>query len=297
MKNWSPSGIGLRLLALPILAWLIVSGSAVRAAGSDYPLDPFPKEKLSQQGALQNGARLFVNYCLGCHSANLMRYNRLTDLGLTEQQIRDNLMFTADKVGDPMRIAMSVKDAKEWFGAMPPDLSVIARARSSHDGPGTDWLYTFLRTFYRDESKATGWNNAAFPNVGMPHVLWELQGSAGSVIEEVRRVVDENTGKSSGATRTVISFDSQGYRSEAVSKIDNPFVQDSTRIRMTAAEGGLLSQAQYDDQIGDLVAYLAYMSDPSAKTRVRIGTWVLLFLFFFTSLAWWLNREYWKDVK
>ena len=130
----------------------------------------------SDQAALQNGARLFVNYCLSCHGLSFVRYNRLTELGLTEQQIKDNLMFTAEKIGEPMRIAARPGEQKQWFGAAAPDLSLIARARSSSDGSGADWLYTYLRSFYRDEQRPTGWNNTLFPSVAMPHALWELQG-------------------------------------------------------------------------------------------------------------------------
>ena len=128
--------------------------------------------KLNDLGALQHGAKLFVNYCLNCHAASYMRFNRLTDIGLTEKDIKDNLLFTTDKVGETMKVAMDPKQAKDWFGGNPPDLTVIARSRSGHGGTGADYLYTYLRTYYRDEGKATGWNNLAFPNVAMPHVLW-----------------------------------------------------------------------------------------------------------------------------
>ena len=121
--------------------------------------------------SLQRGAQIFVNHCLNCHAASAMRYSKLTDLGLTEAQIRDNLMFAGDKVGDPMTTTLDPKDGKAWFGVMPPDLSLVARSR------GADWLYTYLRGFYRDPAAKTGWNNTVFPNVGMPHVLWEYQGS------------------------------------------------------------------------------------------------------------------------
>jgi ubiquinol-cytochrome c reductase cytochrome c1 subunit len=145
------------------------------AAGPVLHLDPAP-DKANDMAALQNGAKVFVNYCLNCHSASYMRYNRLKDIGLNDDQVRDNLMFTADKVGEPMRIAMQRNDAKAWFGAAPPDLTVIARARASEAGSGADWLYTYLRSFYRDDTRPTGWNNVIFANVGMPHVLWDLQG-------------------------------------------------------------------------------------------------------------------------
>lgn len=154
------------LLCLPLLAF---------AAGAELHLDKAPDRSRDFAG-LQNGAKVFINYCLNCHSASYFRYNRLTDIGLTEQQIKDNLLFTADKVGELMTIAMRRTDAKQWFGAAPPDLTVIARARASEFGSGADWLYTYLRGFYRDDSRPTGWNNTVFSNVGMPHVLWELQG-------------------------------------------------------------------------------------------------------------------------
>jgi len=141
---------------------------AVALAEANYPLDRAPIEPRDLV-SLQAGARTFVNYCLNCHGAQYMRYNRLSDLGLTEAQIRDNLMFAAEKVGETMTVAMTVKDGKAWFGVPPPDLSVIARSR------GADRLYTYLRTFYRDEQTASGWNNRVFANVAMPHVLWKLQ--------------------------------------------------------------------------------------------------------------------------
>jgi ubiquinol-cytochrome c reductase cytochrome c1 subunit len=154
------------LLMVPVLAW---------AAGAELHLDKAP-DRSRDVAALQHGAKIFVNYCLSCHSASYMRYNRLRDLGLSEQQIKDNLLFTADKTGEPMRVAMQRDEAKQWFGAPPPDLTVIARARASEFGSGADWLYTYLRTFYRDATRPTGWNNVVFENVGMPHALWELQG-------------------------------------------------------------------------------------------------------------------------
>lgn len=153
------------LLSAPLLAF----------ASAELHLDKAPDHS-RDFAALQHGAKIFVNYCLNCHSASYMRYNRLTDLGLSEAQIKDNLLFTADKVGETMTIAMKRADAKAWFGAAPPDLTVIARARASEFGSGSDWLYTYLRSFYRDDERPTGWNNTVFPNVGMPHALWELQG-------------------------------------------------------------------------------------------------------------------------
>jgi ubiquinol-cytochrome c reductase cytochrome c1 subunit len=158
-----------------LLASLLVAPVLAFAAGAELHLDKAP-DRARDTGALQNGAKIFVNYCLSCHSASYMRYNRLKDIGLTDDQVRENLLFTAEKVGEPMRISMQRAEAKQWFGAAPPDLTVIARARASEFGSGSDWLYTYLRSFYRDETRPTGWNNVVFANVGMPHALWELQG-------------------------------------------------------------------------------------------------------------------------
>jgi len=147
------------------------------ASGGNVHLDKWPGS-VSDKAALQNGAKLFVNYCLNCHGASYMRYKNLVDLGLTEQQVKDNLMFTSDKIGGLMAVAARAEEQKQWFGATPPDLTIIARARgeAGNAGAGADWLYTYLRSFYRDENRPTGWNNVVFENVGMPHVLYGLQG-------------------------------------------------------------------------------------------------------------------------
>ena len=192
-----------------------------------------------------------------------MRYNRLKDIGLTEQQIKDNLLFTTEKVGDTMKANFDPKQAKVWFGGVPPDLSVIARSRAGHGGTGADYLYTYLRTFYRDETRPTGWNNLLYPNVGMPHVLWELQGARRPVYDEI-----EEHG------HTVKAF--KGWE------------------QITP---GTMSSQEYDQAIGDLVAYLQWMGEPAQNTRVRLGVWVLLFLTCFMVIAWRLNASFWKDVK
>jgi ubiquinol-cytochrome c reductase cytochrome c1 subunit len=157
-----------------LLAALLASPALLLAAEAGHPLDHAPIDPRDLV-SLQSGAHTFVNYCLGCHGLQYMRYNRLTDLGLTEAQIRDNLMFSAEKVGETMKIAMTVKEGKAWFGVPPPDLSVISRAR------GADWLYTYLRTFYRDPRSAHGWNNKVFPNAAMPHALWKVQAEQSAV--------------------------------------------------------------------------------------------------------------------
>ncbi|PPC97525.1 MAG: cytochrome c1 [Methylotenera sp.] len=154
----------LTLLLMPFLATPLVVSASESISLDKAPIDAADHE------SLQRGARTFVNYCLNCHSANYMRYNRLLEIGLTEKQIKDNLMLAGEKIGDTMKVAISKKDAAKWFGAAPPDLSVEVRAR------GADWVYTYMRGFYRDSSRATGWNNTVFDKVGMPHVLYELQG-------------------------------------------------------------------------------------------------------------------------
>jgi ubiquinol-cytochrome c reductase cytochrome c1 subunit len=187
------------LLFAPILAF---------AAGAELHLDKAP-DRANDTAALQRGAKTFVNYCLNCHSASYMRYNRLVDIGLTEGQIKDNLLFTADKVGEPMRISMQRADAKVWFGAAPPDLTVIARARASEFGSGADWLYTYLRGFYRDETRPTGWNNTVFANVGMPHVLWEQQGD--QILGEDHKLSLAKPGKMSAAEYDQMVGDLVGF--------------------------------------------------------------------------------------
>ena len=171
----------MKKLILSLVAALGIATGA-QAADAGIKWDKAPVD-VSNQASLQNGAKLFVNYCLSCHSAAFMRFNRLTDIGLTEQEIKDNLLFTTEKVGETMVAAIDPKQAKTWFGANPPDLTVIARSRAGSGGSGADYLYTFLRTFYRDDTKATGWNNLAFPSVGMPHALWELQGQRRAVFD------------------------------------------------------------------------------------------------------------------
>ncbi|WP_353140354.1 cytochrome c1 [Limnohabitans sp.] len=244
------------------LALALGVASGVQAAGDGIAWDKAPN-KTNDLAALQNGAKIFVNHCLNCHSAAFMRYNRLQDIGLTEQQIKDNLLFTTEKVGDTMKSNIDPKQAKEWFGATPPDLTLIARSRAGHNGTGADYLYTYMRTFYPDETKATGWNNLAFPNVGMPHVLWELQG-------ERRPMFD--------------SREEHGHQVDVFKGWEQ-------------IKPGKMTSLQYDQTIGDLVGYLQWMAEPGQNTRVRIGVWVMLFLVGFMLIAWRLNTAYWKDIK
>jgi len=249
-----------RIITAMSLVLALVGGA--QAAGGDVQLDKAP-DRSHDMAALQNGAKLFVNYCVSCHSAGFMRYNRMRDLGLTEAQIKEHLMFTTDKVGDVMKAAINPLQAKEWFGANPPDLTLVARSRASHSGTGADYLYTYMRTYYRDETKPTGWNNLAFPSVGMPHVLWELQGE--------RRPILETT------------------------KVNGQEVQ--TLKGWEQVKPGTMSPAEYDQAIGDLVGFMQWMAEPVQNTRKQLGMWVLAFLAVFTVIAWKLNAAYWKDVK
>jgi ubiquinol-cytochrome c reductase cytochrome c1 subunit len=230
------------------------------AVESDVKLDHAPID-LHDKESLQRGAHTFVNYCLNCHSASYMRYNRLQDIGLTEQQIRDNLVFPEVKVGELMKTSMDAKDAKEWFGAVPPDLTVVARSRSSHAGSGSDWLYSYLRSFYKDPSRPTGWNNVVYPNVGMPHALWQLQGE---------QVLKEGKVAAEGYMRTVQQL-----------ALDKP---------------GKLKPNEYDRVVADLVNYMTYMSEPAQHDRVTIGLYALIVLSVLIGLSYALKKSFWKDV-
>jgi ubiquinol-cytochrome c reductase cytochrome c1 subunit len=239
-----------------ILLLLALVPASVLAAQTGYRLDRSPHEP-TDLVSLQAGAKLYVNYCLGCHGVQFMRYGSLTELGLSEQQIRDNLMFTADKVGEPMKVHMDPKAAKRWFGVAPPDLSVVSRSR------GADWLYTYLRTFYRDPKTVTGWNNAVYPNVAMPHALWTLQGE--------RRL--EN----------VAHADSAGHA--------------TVEHKWSELSKGAQSAAEYDATVRDLVNFLAYVGEPAASDRRAIGIIVLFVLSVLFIFAYLVKKEFWKDVK
>jgi ubiquinol-cytochrome c reductase cytochrome c1 subunit len=247
---------------LAILA--LVPGLAFASEGG-HPLDKAP-DRSHNMAALQNGAKLFVNYCLNCHNASSMSYNRLRDLGLTEEQIKSNLLFTGEKVGEMMTTAMPAKDAKAWFGTVPPDLSVISRAKAGPGNTGSDYLYTYLRTFYKDDTRPTGFNNLVLPNAAMPHVLWDLQGVQAAKFVEEKDPHD--------AAKTVHKF--AGF---------------------DIVKPGTMSKLEYDTAVADLVGYMEWMAEPAAQTRKRLGVWVLLFMSFFAILAWRLNASFWKEVK
>jgi ubiquinol-cytochrome c reductase cytochrome c1 subunit len=241
----------------------LLPGLALASSGG-HPLDKAPPRP--SMSSLQNGAKLFVNHCLNCHAAGSMRYNRLKDLGLDDKQIVDNLLFTQDKVGGMMTTAMRPADAKEWFGVVPPDLSVIARAKAGPAGSGPDYLYTYLRTFYKDEATPTGWNNLVVPNVAMPHVMWQMQG-----VRTVKMVEQTDPHDASKKIHVFAGFEQ--------------------------VTPGTMTQLQFDEATADLVGYMQWMAEPAAATRKKLGVWVLFLMSFFALFAWLLSKSYWKDVK
>ena len=251
-----------RILAALAVAALAAAASPTRAA-EGVRLDDIETD-LTDVASLQSGARTFVNYCLNCHGASLVRYNALRQIGLTDDQIRDNLMFTAEKVGMPMDIAMRPRDAKEWFATVPPDLSVIARAR------GADWLYTYLRTFYRDASTPTGWNNLVYTSPVMPHVLWKLQGE--QVLNEVPAVTRDG--------KPVVGEDGKPRKV----------------VRLEPLVPGRQTRAEYDQTVYDLVNFLVWMGEPNQLERKRLGIWVLFGLTVLVFLTYFLKLAYWKNV-
>jgi len=274
---------------------LALAQAAVAAGGSGVTLDRWDRSKAHDLAALQNGAKLFANYCMGCHAAASMRWNRLRDIGLEEQQIKEYLLPPGKRVGDLMTIPMAANDAKRWFGKAPPDLSVITRARTSFEYAGVDYLYTLMRGYYRDLSSPTGWNNVVFPNIGMPHILWERQGPRSVTIERVFEQAVEGGGPDAKAMfRTVDTYNAQGVRSATREQLSG---HPAARIHVTVHPEDAARARQYDSDVADLVAYLHYMTEPVRHTRMRIGVWVLFFIGLFSVLAWRLNALYWKDIK
>lgn len=232
-------------MVLPSLAFS--AGGKIHLDKADYDLH--------NKESLQRGARIFVNYCLSCHSASYQRYNRMAaDIGLTDAQVKSNLMFAAEKVGETMTVAMKTKDAEVYFGTKVPDLSVVARAR------GADWLYTYLRTFYTDDSRPFGVNNTTFKDVGMPHVLWELEG--------MKKLV--NADELAEHPGTAPKF-------EQVSK-------------------GKMSAVEYDNAMRDLTAFMVYLGEPAKLVRYELGVYVLLFLALLFVVAYSMKKEFWKDI-
>jgi len=236
-----------------LVAGVLLSFSAVAAEGGHLQQ---AGTDIGDTASLQRGAQLYMNYCSGCHSLKFMRYSRMAeDLALSEEEVMQNLNFTGAKFGEQVQVAMPVDGATKWFGKMPPDLSVISRVR------GSDWIYTYLKSFYLDESRPLGWNNTLFPNASMPNPLWQKQGLQRAVY-----------GKHNAATG------------------------ETPVEHLELAQPGTQSAAQFDQTARDITTFLEYVGEPSALKRQSLGVWVILFLAFFTFLAFLLKSEYWKDV-
>lgn len=258
------------------LAVLLAPLTAFAAGGSGWPLDHIDTDP-ADQASLQRGVATYMNYCMGCHSLKYSRYERVAnDLGIPHDLYMDNLKFDSEhKIGDLMNNAMRIEDGKKWFGAAPPDLTLIARSR------GTDWLYSYLRTFYRDDSRPYGVNNKVFPDVGMPHVLSDLQGMQECAPGTVKAA---NGGiKRDPLTGEDVLFDDNGEPLNPCGALE-------------VKEAGTLSVAEYDQLIYDLVNFLGYVAEPMQLQRQRVGIYALFYLALFFVFAYLLNREYWKDV-
>ena len=253
------------LKALLLSAVLAATPMSMAVASGDVHYEKAPID-LRDQASLQRGAQIFMNYCISCHSAATLRYNRLTDIGLTEDQIKNNLIFTDAKVGDLVKAAMPANDAKEWFGVTPPDLSLIARSR------GADYLYAYMRGFYQDPSRPSGWNNTVFDKAAMPHILWE-QG---------------------------------GYQAVDLDQNGQPVLDEHGQPKLHWVQGGLHTRVngntadttEYDNYVRDLVNFMVWVGEPAQQSRKQIGYLVLMFLLaVMLPLSYFLKKEYWKDVE
>jgi ubiquinol-cytochrome c reductase cytochrome c1 subunit len=265
----------LALVTSAMLFTAALQSAPARAEGDDnIRLVPAPIHRLDDE-SLQRGARNFVNYCLSCHTAKYMRYNRLTDLGLTESQIKTNLIFGDAKVGDTMTVAMTADEARSWFGAAPPDLSVEARVR------GVDWLYNYFLGFYRDDKSTTGWNNLVFDKVAMPHVLWQLQGTR--VLKDTEYDDYAKAKAAAVAAHGLVALDETTGGKWKLTTFDTE-------------TPGTLTEVQYEGFVADLVNYLDYMAEPAKNHRIQLGIAVLLFLVVLFILVYLLKRNYWRSL-
>jgi ubiquinol-cytochrome c reductase cytochrome c1 subunit len=269
------------------LCWALVltlsaAGIAAASEGEDMRMESVQMDRLDN-ASLQRGAATFVNYCLNCHSAQYMRFSRLKDIGLTEEQIKNNLIFTGAKLGDTMSISLGKADAKAWLGAAPPDLTDEARIR------GRNWLYGYLRSFYRDDASRTGWNNLVFPNVSMPHVLWRLQGTQKLVETEYPN--EEQAEAAAVKTGDLVEVELRHVADKNGKEIEQ-YVVKSLQIESP----GTLSPDRYKATVADLVNYLEFMAEPAKNSRIRIGIMTLIFLGVLFVFAYMLKQEYWKDI-
>ena len=264
-------------LAFLLAAMLIAGpGATLASGGADLRMEAVEINRLDV-ASLQRGARNFVNYCLNCHSAKYMRYQRLTDLGIDSSMIEGNLMFASRKIGDTMTAAMTPADAKAWFGLPPPDLSVEAHVR------GTDWLYNYFLGFYRDDQAASGWNNIVFPNVAMPHVAWQLSG--------IGKLVETEYDDHEKAQAALIAI--KGLAKLEPGKNGKWIIQT---VQPDPDAPGTMTPVQYELWVADLVNYLDYMAEPDKNKRISIGIGVLIYLGVLFAFAYALKRSYWKDV-
>jgi len=257
-----------------LLSLLLVSGLApalALAAGGEVHMKSAQVD-LDDKAALQRGASLFMSYCSGCHAISFHRYSRLSeDLGLTAEQVEQNLIYNDQKIGETIKTGMNPADATAWFGKAPPDLSVVARAKAQ----GADWTYNYLTSFYVDESRPTGWNNTVFPGASMPHPLWELQG--------MQHAKTESKHKNAKGEAEPCAVGE--YKGECIIGFE---LAESPKPR--------LSPEEYDRVAKDITAFLAYVGEPNAIRRESVGVWVVLFLAFFTFMAYLLKVEFWRDI-
>ena len=268
-----------KLIAFATLALLPLTGLA--AGGGPNPFVVESNVDVTNEAAIQRGAKYFTNYCMGCHSAKYVRYQQMMEVGLTQVEIEENLIFDGSKVGDLMTIALPAQDASKWFGAPAPDLTLTSRLRH-----GPDWVYSYLKGFYTDPSRPMGVNNTVFPNVGMPNVLWELEGIKKAVYRfEVRHDGHvEATFDNEAEAAALAEEKGKGYK---VEKVVEELVQ---------AQPGKLTPAEFDMVVRDISTYLAYIAEPIAEERKRLGVWVIAFLVLFSVLAYLMKKEWWKDV-
>jgi ubiquinol-cytochrome c reductase cytochrome c1 subunit len=261
---------------------LVTASPLALASSGGSALKP-ANTRVDNIASLQRGAQLYFNYCIGCHSLQFMRYSRIgEDLKLSEDQVMQNLNFTGAKYGETIHSSMPAEDAARWFGKAPPDLSLEARAK------GPDWIYNYLKSFYVDPARPVGWNNTVFPGASMPNVLWELQGVQHATFEPKEKKQESCSGEEGGCKN--------GQREVEHCKAGTTEIDGKCLVHLDVSAPGKLSAQEYDEAARDLTAFLQYVAEPAALKRQSLGVWVVLYLAFFTFLAWLLKKEYWKDV-